>query len=160
MLEHPLEKHEPTWGRLATEELSTAARRTELGEERNWGATVANRRRGLVLSLRNNVAELTGASIYRVWSWIWRIYAGKGGQWGKGRNHRSYLSWHSPGLCHRRWIDYLRRSTTLLSYSLDLILLWQLYTNTPRILLKVASKVCPRSLSVKIQIQGWLIARL
>jgi hypothetical protein len=55
------------------EELSTAARRTELGEERNWGATVANRRRGLVLWLRNNLVELIGASIYRVRSRIRRI---------------------------------------------------------------------------------------
>jgi hypothetical protein len=38
----------------------TTAWRTELGEERNCGATVANRREGLVHWARNNLAELTG----------------------------------------------------------------------------------------------------
>jgi hypothetical protein len=36
------------------------ARKTDLGEERNWGTMVANRRQGLVLWLRDNLAELTG----------------------------------------------------------------------------------------------------
>jgi hypothetical protein len=37
------------------------ARKTDLGEERNWGAMVANWMQGLVLWLRDNLAELTGA---------------------------------------------------------------------------------------------------
>jgi hypothetical protein len=55
------------------------ARKTDLGEERNWGDTMANRRQGLVLWLRDNPAELTGASIYRAqlqWHPVRRKHAG------------------------------------------------------------------------------------
>jgi hypothetical protein len=51
---------------LATEELSTVAMATELGENPNSGAMVANRRRGLVLWLCNNLAELAVHSIYSI----------------------------------------------------------------------------------------------
>ena len=52
---------------------------TDLGEIRNWEARVNDKRRELVLWMRNNLAELTGASIYRVhqrWRLIWRRRAG------------------------------------------------------------------------------------
>ena len=51
---------------LATVELSTTVMATELGEKLNSGAMVANRRRGLVLWLRNNLAELAVHSIYSI----------------------------------------------------------------------------------------------
>jgi hypothetical protein len=60
-------------------EAFTVARKTDLGEERNWGAMVANWMEGLVLWLRDNLAEITGAWIYRAqWRWcpIWRRCAG------------------------------------------------------------------------------------
>jgi hypothetical protein len=44
---------------------------TDLGEIRNWEALVNDQRRELVLWMRNNLAELTGASIYRVHQ-LWR----------------------------------------------------------------------------------------
>jgi hypothetical protein len=44
---------------------------TDLGEIRNWEALLNDQRRELVLWMRNNLAELTGASIYRVHQW-WR----------------------------------------------------------------------------------------
>jgi hypothetical protein len=44
---------------------------TDLGEVRNWEALVNDRRQELVLWMRNNLAKLTGASIYRVPQW-WR----------------------------------------------------------------------------------------
>jgi hypothetical protein len=52
---------------------------TDLGEIRNWEALVNDQRRELVLWMRNNLAELTGASIYRVhqqWLPILRRCAG------------------------------------------------------------------------------------
>jgi hypothetical protein len=54
---------------LATEELSMAAMATELGEKSNSGAMVANRRRGLVLWLQNNLAEQDMHSIYSIREW-------------------------------------------------------------------------------------------
>jgi hypothetical protein len=51
---------------LATEELFSAATATKLGEKSNSGAMVANRRRGLVLWLHNNLAELAVHSIYSI----------------------------------------------------------------------------------------------
>ena len=57
----------------------TAAILADLGEERNWGATVANRRRGLVLWLRNNLAEQAGASIYKGFERRLRIWMGNAG---------------------------------------------------------------------------------
>jgi hypothetical protein len=51
----------------------------DLGEMRNWEAMVDYQRRGLVHWMRNYLAELTGASIYRIprrWSLIWRRRAG------------------------------------------------------------------------------------
>jgi hypothetical protein len=41
-------------------EMLTAARRTKLGENANWGALVANRRRGLEHWARNNLANRLG----------------------------------------------------------------------------------------------------
>jgi hypothetical protein len=45
--------------------------KTDLGEERNWEAMVDDQRQELVHWVRNNLAELTGASIYRFHQW-WR----------------------------------------------------------------------------------------
>jgi hypothetical protein len=39
---------------------------TDLGEMGNWAALVDGRRQELVLWMRNNLAELTGAAIYRL----------------------------------------------------------------------------------------------
>jgi hypothetical protein len=60
-------------------EMLTAMQRTDLGEELNWGATVANRRRGLVLLLRNNLAELMVHSIYSLQERWLRILKKKAG---------------------------------------------------------------------------------
>jgi hypothetical protein len=65
------------------------------GEERNWGAMVANRRQGLVLWLHDNLAELTGASIHRAqlrWRSILRRCAG--GQ-REGLTYSGILPWQS-----------------------------------------------------------------
>jgi hypothetical protein len=51
------------------------ARKPDLGEKGNWKAMVDDQERELVHWVRNNLAELTGASIYRVhqrWRLIWR----------------------------------------------------------------------------------------
>jgi hypothetical protein len=51
------------------------ARKIDLGEMRNWEALVNDQRRELVHWVHNNLAELTGASIYRInqrWCPIWR----------------------------------------------------------------------------------------
>jgi hypothetical protein len=68
---------------------------TDLGEIQNWEARVNDQRRELVLWMRNYLAELTGASIYRVlrrWHQILRRCA-------CGReeelSHRDVLLWHS-----------------------------------------------------------------
>jgi peptidoglycan/xylan/chitin deacetylase (PgdA/CDA1 family) len=42
---------------------------TDLGEMGNWEALVNDQRREVVLWMRNNLAELTRASIYRVHQW-------------------------------------------------------------------------------------------
>jgi hypothetical protein len=47
-------------------EMSHGGVLTDLGEIRNWEALVNNQRRELVLWVRNNLPELTGALIYRV----------------------------------------------------------------------------------------------
>ena len=52
--------------KLATEELFTAVMATDLGEKPNSGAMVANRRRGLVLGVRNKLTELSAPSIYSI----------------------------------------------------------------------------------------------
>jgi hypothetical protein len=39
---------------------------TDLGEMGNWEALVDDRRRELVLWMRNNLAELIGVAIYRL----------------------------------------------------------------------------------------------
>jgi hypothetical protein len=57
----------------------TVARKIDLGEMRNWEALVDDQRQGLVHCMRNYLAELTGASIYRVlrrWRLILRRRAG------------------------------------------------------------------------------------
>jgi hypothetical protein len=59
-------------------EMFTAVQKTELGK-RNWGATVANRRRGLVHWARNNLTEHIERSIYRDQQWwhpIWGRHVG------------------------------------------------------------------------------------
>jgi hypothetical protein len=73
----------------------TAARRTKLGENANWGALVANRRRGLEHWARNNLAEQAGASIYRGFERWLRIWKGGAGSRGEGMSHRGILPWHS-----------------------------------------------------------------
>ena len=55
------------------------ARKPDLGKKGNWEAMVDDQRRELVHWVRNNLAELTGASIYRIhqrWHPIWRRRAG------------------------------------------------------------------------------------
>jgi hypothetical protein len=42
---------------------------TGLGEMGNWEALVDDRRQELVLWMRNNLAELTRAAIYRIHRW-------------------------------------------------------------------------------------------
>jgi hypothetical protein len=44
----------------------TVAWKTDLGEMRNWEALVDDQRCELVHWVRNNLAELTGAAIYRL----------------------------------------------------------------------------------------------
>jgi hypothetical protein len=39
---------------------------TDLGEMGNWEALVDDQRQGLVLWMRKNLADLTGAAIYRL----------------------------------------------------------------------------------------------
>jgi hypothetical protein len=54
-------------------------RKTDLGEMRNWEALVDDQRRELVHWVPNNLAELTGASFYRIhqrWRPILRRRAG------------------------------------------------------------------------------------
>jgi hypothetical protein len=62
------------------------------GEIPNSGAIVANRRREVVLWLRNELTEQVGASIYsdqQRWRPIWGRHAG-----GRSKvSHQSYLSW-------------------------------------------------------------------
>jgi hypothetical protein len=50
----------------------TVAQKTDLGEIGNWEALVDDQRQGLVHWMRNYLAKLTGASIYRV-LWWWRL---------------------------------------------------------------------------------------
>jgi hypothetical protein len=67
MLEHKPKKYEPTCGWLATTRGHTAARLTELGENRNSRATVDG---GTWLGLRwvlDKGAEQEKRSIYRSW---------------------------------------------------------------------------------------------
>jgi hypothetical protein len=70
---------------------------TDLGEMGNWEALVNDRRRELVLWMSNNLAELTGASIYRVlqrWRLILRSCAGA---WREG-------SFTGAGYCGNHWL--------------------------------------------------------
>jgi hypothetical protein len=64
-LKHGQGERGRNWKWLATAWRLTVAQTTDLGEERNSPAMVANRRRGLVLRLRNNLAKQVEASIYR-----------------------------------------------------------------------------------------------
>jgi hypothetical protein len=50
----------------------TVVRKTDLGEIGNWEPLVDDQRQGLVHWMRNYLAELTRASIYRVLRW-WRL---------------------------------------------------------------------------------------
>jgi hypothetical protein len=64
----------------------------------NWAALVDGRRQELVLWMRNNLAELTGAAIYRLhqrWHPIWIKCAGDRRE---GLSHCGVLRWHSPDL--------------------------------------------------------------
>jgi hypothetical protein len=69
MLEHRTERHDPTSGGLATVRDSHGGVLTDLGEMGNWESLVDNQRRELVLWMRNNLAKLTGAPIYRLHRW-------------------------------------------------------------------------------------------
>jgi hypothetical protein len=60
-------------------EMSHGGVLTDLGEMGNWEALVDDQRRELVLWTRNNLAELTGASIYRVHQWLHPILRRCGG---------------------------------------------------------------------------------
>jgi hypothetical protein len=65
--------------RAGHNEVFMVARKPDLGEERNWGSTVANRRWGLGHWAHNNLADLVDHSIYksqRRWRPIWRRCAG------------------------------------------------------------------------------------
>jgi hypothetical protein len=98
ILEHTTERHEPTWGGLATVRDSHGGVLTDLGEMGNWEAPVNDQRQELVLWMLNNLAELTRAAIYRLqrrWHQIWRKCAG--GQ-REGPSHCGVLPWHSPDL--------------------------------------------------------------
>jgi hypothetical protein len=96
---------------LATEELSTAAMATELGEKLNSGVVVANRRRRLVLWLHNNLPELAVHSIYSIQEQWLRIWKRKAGGRREGVSHQRELPWRSPGQHHRRWTSYLWQFT-------------------------------------------------
>jgi hypothetical protein len=68
---------------------------TDLGEVGNWEALVDDRRQELVLWMRNNLVELTGAAIYRLhrrWRPIWRKCVGS---LREGLSHCGVLPWHS-----------------------------------------------------------------
>jgi hypothetical protein len=75
----------------------TAERRTNLGEEQNWGTTVANRRQGLVLWLHNNLVEQAGESIYRSFERRLQIWKGNAGDQREGEvTGASYRGGHWP----------------------------------------------------------------
>jgi hypothetical protein len=71
MLEHLTEGHESTSGRLTTVRDFHGRIPTDLGKMVDWAALVDDRRQELVLWMRNDLAELTRAVIYRVYRW-WR----------------------------------------------------------------------------------------
>ena len=64
MLKQEGREHEQTWSTLTTVSQHTAARRTKLGEERNWEALVDNPGQGLVQWMRNYLIEPRVHSIY------------------------------------------------------------------------------------------------
>jgi hypothetical protein len=65
------------------------------GEIPNWGAMVNDWRRGLVHGLRNYLAELTGASIYRIPRWWRLILRRRAGGRTEGKSLVRALSWLS-----------------------------------------------------------------
>jgi hypothetical protein len=96
MLKQGGREHEQTWSTLTTVSLHTAARRTKLGEERNWKALVDNPRQGLVQWMRNYLAEPRVRSIYRLRGW-WHMNLG----WcGGGRRRKRSLAHELSGF-HR-----------------------------------------------------------
>jgi hypothetical protein len=64
----------------------TAARKTELGEKRNWDATVDDQRRELVHWARNNLMKHAERSIYRDQQWWHPIWGRHTGGRRKGRS--------------------------------------------------------------------------
>jgi hypothetical protein len=66
MLKHKQQGRGWTWNRLAASRWFMAAQSTELGEEGNSPATVANWGWERVLRLRDNMAQLTRPWIYRI----------------------------------------------------------------------------------------------
>jgi hypothetical protein len=95
MLEHVIERHEPTWGGLATGRGSTTVFLTDLGEMGNLEALVDDRRWELVLWMCDYPTELMACSIYRVrerWCPIRRDCVGG---WEEEMSHCGDLSWRS-----------------------------------------------------------------
>jgi hypothetical protein len=76
-LKHGRKERGRTWKQLAVMRRFTAAHSTELGEEGNSPAMVANWRREWVLWLRDNMAQQTRPSIYRSAKWWRPILKGK-----------------------------------------------------------------------------------
>jgi hypothetical protein len=70
---------------------------TDLAEMANWVALVDDRRQELVLWMRNDLTELTGAVIYRVY-WWWRpILRRCTSGWSERRVTGGDLSWRLRG---------------------------------------------------------------
>jgi hypothetical protein len=76
-------------------EVFTVARKPDLREVWNSRATVANRRRGLVHWMRNNLTELTGALIYMVHQQCRPSWRNRVGGREEGMSHRGDLLWRS-----------------------------------------------------------------
>jgi transcription elongation factor len=89
MLEHQAEKLELTC-RLKGDAHGGAE--NGIGGKRNWGATVDDQRRGLVLWPRNNLAEQARASIYRGFERRLQIWKGNAG--GRREEEVTSVSYH------------------------------------------------------------------
>ena len=99
-------EHEQTWSMLTTVSQHTAARRTKLGEERNWEALVDNPGQGLVQWMRNYLTEPRVHSIYSMlerWPVNWTKTRGVRSGGGALAHtisgfHRGRLTGDDPGL--------------------------------------------------------------
>jgi transposase len=78
------------------------ARKTYLGETRNLETLVDDPRQWLVRWMRNYLAELTGAAIYRVLRWWRLILRRRARDRREGKSLAQALLWLLPGQCLRQ----------------------------------------------------------